>query len=366
MVHELGHFIVAKKAGILVEEFGFGIPPKIIGKKIGKTIYSLNLFPFGGFVRLKGEDTQNEKNLAKDEFLAKPPIIRILVLCAGVFMNVVFGSVFFFLVLIHSNFQSSPMLVLGEKPFVFPFGKTVILDSVVTYIKEQSPAQKAGLSYGDYISAVVDERGDTMAISSAKELQSSMDMLKGKKVSLVVENLSSKKTKTVEVIPEYDNELKRGVIGVGLGSFSFVSYNSPLEKSLSGLLHGVNVTTYSISSMKYLIAKSLETKSIAPVSAGLSGPVGIYRVVDGVISFGGSSVFYNLLDIMGLLSFSLAFFNILPIPALDGGRVLFIIPELVFKKRISSKIEAISHSVGLTILLLLIVLISLKDLFLQR
>ena len=363
MIHELGHFLVAKKSGITVEEFGYGIPPKIFGKKIGGTIYSINLFPFGGFVRVQGEDFSDPGQKTAGNFAFKPPYIRMLVLIAGIFMNVVFGSLLFFVVLASRNFVSAPLMTMGDENYHFPFGKQTKIETVITFVAEGSPAKTAGFDFGDYITGAGLINSNEARITSVSDLQTYVGSKGGQNIIFEVKNMQTDKIQQITATPKYDDALQRSAIGVGLGSAFTLSYTAPLEKPVSGLLHGVNVTLYSMNILGQLINTSVSKKSLGPVSEGFSGPVGIFGVVAGVINAGGDSVVLTLMDITALLSFSLAFFNILPLPALDGGRVVFVLYEIVFKKRPNPRLESLSHSFGLAVLLLLMFLVTFKDIF---
>ncbi|MBU4381332.1 M50 family metallopeptidase [Candidatus Parcubacteria bacterium] len=361
LVHEAGHFIVAIKSGIAVEEFGFGIPPRIWGKKIGKTIYSLNLFPFGGFIRVKGEDLEDASTTERDNdsFAHKKPKIRALVLVAGIVMNIILGSLLFQVVLMSSNYVSSPLMLFTSesKKFKFPFGSEKVLSTVITYVQEGSPAEKAGITFGDFIKQT--------NINSITDLQGYLGDKGDKEVFLTVGNLNDNTTRIVAVTPQFDEKAGRAVIGVGLDSVALISYRG-LQKPLAGFLHGVNVTLYSLDTFKGLFSTSIKEKSLEPVSAGFSGPVGIFGVVSAVVDLGGTRAILSLTELTALLSFSLALFNILPLPALDGGRLLFVVVEGVTRKKVNPKIEATIHKIGMLVLLVLMVVITAKDLFSLR
>jgi len=356
LVHEAGHFIVAIKSGIKVEEFGFGIPPKIWSKKIGKIIYSLNLLPFGGFVRVKGEDleeglsTYNEK----DSFAHKRPSIRALVLVAGIVMNIILGSLLFQGVLMASNYASSPLMLFSSESanFKFPFGNKELIQTVITYVEKDSPAEKANIAFGDYIKQP--------NINTIIDLQGYLGDKGDKEVTLTLGNLNNNSTRTVTVTPKYSQEANRAVIGVGLDSVAVIKYTG-LQKPVAGFLHGVNITFYSLDTFKVLFSMSVKEKSLEPVSAGFSGPVGIFGVVRAVVDLGGKQAILSLMELTALLSFSLALFNILPLPALDGGRLLFVTIEGVTRKKVNPKIEATIHKIGMMVLLALMLLVTIKD-----
>lgn len=369
LIHEFGHFIVAKLKGVRVEEFGWGLPPRIFGKKIGETIYSINLLPFGGFVRLTGEELEeaqkNEeldglpsdiKPLDSHNFMAKTPWQRIQILTAGVFMNMVLAVSLFYVFLAANNFSSTQMPLLFD--FKFKFGESTVLKTVVSGIQDGSAAQQAGFESGEAITQV-----NSIQVNSVDELKQALLKFKGEEVSVYLTDLKSPnepKTRVVTVLPKFDSN-GQPVLGVYLSEAVSVAYNKPLEKLFAGFLHSYNVIDYSLSTMGGMISLSVKTHDISPVSESVSGPVGIYNLVGLVLEYGGDRAWLTLVDYTALMSVSLAMVNILPFPALDGGRLVFEFYEWVAKKRPNPKIEARIHQIGMAFLLLLLVLITAKD-----
>jgi regulator of sigma E protease len=361
LVHEFGHFIVAKRNGIRVEEFGLGLPPRLIGKQIGETIYSFNLLPFGGFVKLTGEDpeeTEDNPALNKDprSFSSKTPWQRAAVLVAGVAMNSLLAIVIFYIVLAFSSFKTSYIPMFFD--YTFRFGKVETLDSVISDIQPGSGAEKSGIQSGE---AILDIDG-----ASVKNVSDIRNVLQGKEGKTVQVRLLDLKTegdtsiRTVSAIPEKDAQ-GSAVLGVYLSKSVRINYSQFPLNVLSGVLHAYNVTAYSISAFAHVIGLSYTNRTIAPVSETVAGPVGIYNIVGSVIKYGGSRVVLNLLDFIGLMSVSLAFINILPVPALDGGRLFFVLFEGITKKRINPEVELRLHKIGFALLLGLILLITIKD-----
>jgi regulator of sigma E protease len=150
-------------------------------------------------------------------------------------------------------------------------------------------------------------------------------------------------------------------LGVYLGSSAQIFYQEPLQRIFAGFLHTYNVLDYSINGLGQLISISFSEGTAEPISEGVSGPIGIYSLVDNIVSYSQAEVLLDLIDLMALISVSLAFLNVLPLPALDGGRVLFVIIELIRGKRVSPKLEAGVHKFGILVLLSLLVLVSIRD-----
>jgi len=371
MVHEFGHFIVARKNGIRVEEFGLGLPPRIFGRKFGDTLYSLNLLPFGGFVKLTGEDvtegvSTEESEFKKDpvidpnSFAAKTPLQRFAVLIAGVFMNFVLAVVLFYVYLFSTGFKTDYMPLFFD--YNFKFGSQNIVGTVVSNVAKDSPAEKAGMQLGEALVAIngvsVKDINDVRA-ANLKGAGSEMTY-----TMLDLQDPTKNITRDVKATPTLDSN-GSAIIGVYLSKAVSVSYASPIDKLFSGFMQSYNVLSYSMNGMKNLIGVSVATHDIQPVSEGVSGPVGIYNIVGGILKYSGSRVVLNMINYVALMSLSLAFMNILPFPALDGGRVVFVVFEGVTKKKINPNIEARVHQIGMLFLLALVAVISLKDLFLK-
>ncbi len=411
LVHEFGHYIAAKRNGIRVEEFGLGLPPKIFGKKVGETVYSINLLPFGGFVKLTGEDegesndeggelrTENEtipgESITIEEvrveevdviqqgreavlleesltetvistpevdpksFFIKTPWQRIKVLAAGVAMNFILAILLFYLFLFINDFKTFQMPLFFN--YKFPFGQENIIGTVVVDVQKGSGADKAGVQLGEAVLSI-----NGVAVNNVQNVH---DRLVGKvnqlvKVKLLdLRNQANPTTRTVEIVPML-NKGGSPVLGVFLSEAVTVSYNKPLEKIFAGFLQSYNVLSYSLIGLAKIVGISVETRSIEPVSQSVSGPVGIYQLIDSILKYGGKRVWLTVMDYIALMSLSLAFINILPFPALDGGRLFFVVLEVLRGKKVNPRLEASIHKVGMIILLAFIVLITIKDLVL--
>lgn len=348
MIHELGHFIMAKRAGIGVDEFGFGLPPRIWGKKHKGTIYSINWLPFGGFVRLVGEDSTDASYDAKNSFHTKSLLARIKVVLAGVFMNLILAVLLFYILLFSLGFKTS-LPAFFEHKFKFVNQSTQVL---VSDVSEGSAAKAAGIEPGDSIIEV-----DGSPIYSTEDLQKAIRSNEGKRLNVTLENAVNNQKRQVEVIPAFNEAIKAPAIGVGLGELVVLNYDTLPQRLFSGFIHSYNTTDYSLRVFGQLIGYAIKSGDITPISEGVSGPVGIAQITGQAVSLGWQSV----LQLVALLSLNLAIMNVLPIPALDGGRFFFLLIEAVTRKRVYPVIEKWTHTIGFAVLIGLILLVTYND-----
>ena len=347
--HEFGHFIVAKKSGVKVEEFGLGYPPRIFSVKKGETVYSINAIPFGGFVRLYGEEKVTEKHFFDPRSFASQPIFKkVLIISAGVLMNFLIAVFIFYFLLFSSNFTDFQILVFD---YHFPFGSQR-QSPMVTFVAKNSPAEKAGILQGDVIL-----KANNHEVKSTKELINFVNSHKGKEILLELKNSKTGNTKEVKVIPRQTPPEGEGPLGIGIVNLTEISYKNPLQKTFSGFLHSLNLAHYSITAFCHLIGKSIKEETIKPLSTNIIGPVGILAVTKVTITAGLKSVF----QLIGLVSLALAIMNLLPFPALDGGRLVFVAIEGIVGKRIPPKVENAVNYAGFLILIFLLILITFKD-----
>jgi len=314
LIHELGHFFVARKMDVRVDEFGLGIPPRIWGKKIGNTVYTINALPFGGFVKLAGED-ENEVFDKNDlgNFANINPWKRILILVAGVTMNVVLAVTVFYIFFGINNFRTSSLPLLYD--YNFKYGRVIKNNTVIFGFEEGSVTQKAGVGLGE---SIVEINGNR--VFNVYDVRYQVKDKVGKEIW--VKLLDTKKIKSavreVKIVPTADSK-GNGFLGVALATSISIDYGGSLiSKVTSGFQHAFNILGYSLSTFSQLISSSVTQKSVEPVSMGVSGPVGIFSVVGIILSYKGLDAVLGLLDFIAILSLSLAFINILPIPALDG------------------------------------------------
>lgn len=348
VLHEFGHFLMAKRAGIGVEEFGIGLPPRAWGRKIGETIYSVNWLPFGGFVKLIGEDPTDARRQSANSYFIKPLLARMKVVLAGVVFNLMLAVVIFYVVVNAVGFKVSlPLLVEHKFKFVNQAKQVLVVDVV-----QGGAAAGAGIQSGDSIIGAGD-----VVIGSIEDLQKVVRASQDKELKLTVENPLNNKTRLVTVIPQYNPELANPAIGVSLGELVVLNYQTLPQRLLSGFIHSYNTLEYSGRIFGQLIGFAIRERDITPVSEGVSGPVGIAQITSAAVALGPISV----LQLVGLLSLNLAAVNVLPIPALDGGRFFFLIIEAVTRRRVYPHVEKWAHSVGFALLLALIMLITYND-----
>lgn len=345
-IHEFGHFIMAKRAGIGVDEFGMGLPPRIFGKKIGETIYSLNLLPFGGFVKLVGEDPTDERRQLPNSFHLKPVNVRISVVLAGVVMNFLFGILLFYVILGFSNFRAELPLLFEHKFRFVSETKQV----AVVLVQKDSPAEKSGLKVGEIILTV-----DGETVSSADRLRELVSDRGGKETNLLLRTAGKNDRREVSIVPRNDKE--KGALGVSLSEVAILEYKTLPQKIFSGFSHAANTIEYSARIFGSLTVAAVNLRSVEPLSSGVAGPVGIAQLTNEVVSLG----LLPTLQFAALLSLNLAVLNVLPLPALDGGRLLFLIIEGVFRKRVYPAFEKWVNTIGFAALLLLILVITAND-----
>lgn len=351
-VHEMGHFVVARRNGIKADEFGFGFPPRIGGVvwddetqkhrfvkgneevESPHTVYSLNWIPLGGFVRIKGEDGVTKD---PDSFATKSAWVRIKVLAAGVVMNFLLAWVLISFVLM----MGFPQQV---DPQTSPSGKR---DIQISQVLPNTPAEAMGLRFGDAILTIGAERALSVA-----QVQDYILSNKGQKISLQVKR--GDQVLSLEGMPRIDYPQNEGSLGIGLGETEEISYPW-YEAFWQGAISTYHLTVGMLDGL-YSIFKGLITGTHAGLS-DVSGPVGMAKLTGQVSDLG----FVYLVYFAAILSINLGIINILPIPALDGGRIFFILIEVVKGSPLSQKTEGIFHQIGFITLLLLMLLVTIHD-----
>ncbi|MFH0864489.1 MAG: site-2 protease family protein [Candidatus Gottesmanbacteria bacterium] len=362
LVHELGHFLVAKKSGIKIEEFGFGLPPRIIGFTRGETVYSINWLPIGGFVKLYGEDEAEDSSVktsaSQGAFFTKSKTIRAAVLLAGVLMNTIMAAMIFYLFLFISNFKTEVPLFFNHK--FFAVNQTNKTELVIINVAPNSPATKAKIIIPSQIISVANKQPKTSELFT--EI---INENKGKEITLELRNLNNFQNYKVKVTPRVSPPKNEGPLGVAFSpsQTAVLSYNSGAEKLFSGFTYSLNMLDYNMEVIGKLIALSFKEKTAGPVGEAVSGPAGIFVVFQQLVKIPDfKEKILQGLNLVGLISISLAFFNILPFPALDGGRLFFIVLEAIMGRRVKPSIERWAHQIGMAILLALIILITINDL----
>lgn len=327
LVHEFGHFIFAKLAGVYVYEFSIGMGPKLFSKKDkkGETEYSVRLIPIGGFVRLAGEEVDDDKKIGKDRKLYNKGFWqRFMIMFAGPMNNFILC---FVILLISALTYGS----ISQKP---------VIDSV----SPDYPAYKAGIVGGDTILSI---NGDK--VDSWSEVQLLIQTTKGSKLEIVLKDVNNKK-KTVTLTPEAvknEDGSTSYLIGVGM--------RRKVEKGVVPSLKNACETTGSLFKLMLVTVKELFTGGVAVKE--LSGPVGIYTVVGEQAKAG----FESILSLIAFLSINVGVINLIPFPAFDGGRILFLIIEKLTKKSIPTSVENMVNNIGFLLLILLMIYVTFND-----
>ena len=307
--HEFGHVIVAKSLGVQVNEFAFGMGPAVWQKQGKETLYSVRIFPIGGYCALEGEDEESEHEGA---FINKPAWVKILVLCAGSAMNVLIAVVIMSAVM---GYYGSATTTIAE-------------------VTADSPAAEAGLLAGDRLVSVGDAPIDawadvTPAIADGKET-TVVVIRDGEETSLTVTPEESEGRYIIGITPE-------------------VTHN-PVSAVRNGVIMSWGMTTSLFDALHQIFTGKVGAND-------LSGPVGMVSLVHQTSDRGP----YFFLYLLSFVSLNLAIFNMLPFPALDGGRILFVIIRLITGKAITDRMEAVVHTAGMILLLLLMVFVTQKD-----
>lgn len=357
LIHEFGHFIVAKWSGVRVEEFALGFPPCIASRKIGETRYSLNALPIGGYVRLFGEDEppiQEQSSVQgrplDRSFYNKPLGVKLAVALAGALMNLLLGvlafSVLYGIVGIPTSLTNYPIIVAVSK---------------------NSPAEISDLKPFDRVLKVGDkevkndmEVAEAVRSSIGREVTIEVDRTPVTHLANLTLERSARETIVVRATPRVNPGPNEGPLGVALDTISITKTTvyPPLQmvpKAVArGMVESLRFAKQVLFSMGDMV-RNLVIKKEVPQD--VSGPVGIFQIVDVVAKTG----ILPLLSLAGILSINLAVINTLPFPGLDGARAFFILIHAVTRRKIAPVIEKNIHLVGLAVLLLLVLLISIRD-----
>ncbi|MCJ7792713.1 MAG: site-2 protease family protein [Candidatus Marinimicrobia bacterium] len=353
LVHELGHFLAAKKAGIGVEEFGLGYPPRIIGKKIGQTVYSLNAIPFGGFVRLSGEEIEEAEKLKdkKKSFWAKSKKARTTVIVAGVLANFLLAIVCFSVVYSLSGIptKTDQVKVVGVSEDSPAAQAGFLVEDLILAVNE-----KVVTSMATFVELVEENKGQEIRVKVAREENNPCQekVLGGMGFSCEGGNL------ILFVVPREEPPEGEGALGVVISEMEMKKYSfwqMPFYGTREGLKEAFSWTRLVVEGLGSMVG-NLVTKGRVPKE--IAGPVGILQITSTVARSG----VLTILQFIGVLSINLAVLNILPFPALDGGRLLFIGYEVVTGKKPKPKIEHWVNLIGIVILMFLLVLVTINDL----
>jgi len=332
LVHELGHFLTAKKFGLLVEEFGFGLPPKIWKKKIGETVYSMNALPFGGFVKILGEDGANSGSREKERSFVNLSIgKRAIIIAAGVLMNFLLG-----------------WIVLS---IIFMIGIPQVV--LITEIKQNSPAAEISLKTGDQIIEInsVKIATDNKNIFGSEQVIKIINENRGKETAIKIKR--NGEIIDFSVIPRINPPAGEGSLGISL-----IDAGLPKQNILISFWEGLKASLILIKTIALAIFDLIAKAFIGKASLeAITGPIGIVKIT----SQAGSLGFVYLLQLLALISLNLAVINIFPFPALDGGRLIFLGIEKIKGSPLNHKFEKITNAVGFGILIFLMLIITIKD-----
>lgn len=413
--HELGHFFMAKLYGVKVEEFGIGFPPKIFGFKKGETQYTINWIPLGGFVKIIGEDGEGKGD--PKSFSSRSVSQRFQIIAAGVVMNFILAFVIFsaiymigfpqgisgenasklknardFGVVVAEILKDSPAFADGFNPgdkIVSVDGKNVQnvkdiknaiegkgeqkvvvgllrgkesitkemvpvndLSVVIADVSKGSPAFEADLRAGDRVLNI-----DGKNVYSIRDLQDLIDKKRGEKVAISIVRGDEKMTKII--IPRKEKKENEGALGVvlsegmSLAETAVFSY-SPLEAIKKGFEYTVFLTMALVSAFGGIVFELLKTGG---TTAEVSGPIGIAAMTQQAAAMG----FVTVLNFIAIISVNLAIINVLPLPALDGGRLLFLVVEKIKGSPLNQEWEAKVNNIGFALLMLLMVVVTFKD-----
>ena len=324
--HEAGHFFLAKWRGVRVDEFGLGFPPKIFGIKKGETFYSVNLLPLGGFVKIFGENGEEGEGDPRS-FVSKSLGTRALIVAGGVAANMIVAWIIFsFLAGI-----GTPQISDGDGG-----------DITVVAVAAGSPAERVGLKPGDRV----------LGFSSIGAVQEFIDQHRGKEVALTIQRNGD--AISIRAVPRAVPPEGEGALGIAMVAIETVAvpwWQAPWAglKNTASVFWG---TIVALASMVWGLLSGI------PGAVGeVTGPVGIASIVSEVSQFGLLPFF----QLMAVLSINLAIINLLPIPALDGGRLFFFAIEVVRRKPVSARVSHLAHTIGFAILIALMLVITFRD-----
>ncbi len=343
LVHEFGHFFTAKRFGIKVDEFGFGFPPKLFSFKKGETEYSFNLLPIGGFVKIFGEDPNEENTNGVDKersFVNKPKYKQAIVLFAGVFANFLLAWLLFSV-----GFMSGLPTSVGSEPKDY---KIQDVHLIVLSVLPNSPAEAVGLKTGDKI--VYIKSGENVTDQISPETIKSFVAL-GKQLDMAYLRGNDPTYNMIQITPKSTN----GTYAIGISMDQIGTVKLPFFSAFwEGLKLDWSVTEGTALGLYTLIVGGIMGKGSF---TSVTGPVGMVGIVGNAYQFG----FVYLLSFAALISVNLAIINLIPFPALDGGRLFFLLIEKIKGSRMNPKVANTANTVGFAILIILMLLVTYHD-----
>jgi len=353
VVHEFGHFIAAKRNGVGIEEFGIFFPPKIWSRKTKNGwIFSINLLPLGGFVRLKGEHDADKR---AGSFGAATLKTKVKIMLAGVGMNLLAA----FILLTILAWVGLPQLVNNQYSIKSDV-HSIKNETLVGSVENNSPATSMGLQKGDVLISITAKDGKTTKITSSSALPALTKSLAGQPIQLQFIHSKHLETKSATLLTEAvvaasdKSSAPKGYLGISPSQYDLQRYSWSAPIVAIGLI--VQFTTLTFHGLGTAVA-SLFTGHTSKAAAQVTGPVGIFEILKGGTLLG----YQFILMIIAVISLSLAIMNVLPIPALDGGKLFVTLISRALNKQISEKAENIIYGTGFAILLVLIILITIVD-----
>jgi regulator of sigma E protease len=325
-VHEFGHFIMAKLTGVRVEEFSLGMGPLLLGHKRGETKYSLRAIPIGGYCKMTGENYEAEEEVPEHKRFDKKPVwARMSIIVAGSFMNILLAVVIF-------------ALLYSAIGIPKDFGNTI------GQVEANSVAEAGGLQAGDRITKINDQ-----SVKNWTDITKVIHNYPNQELTLEIQRGQEKFT--VALTPRYNEELKIGIIGI-----------TPSEQDIifqkTGVLNGIRRGFEQTFAITRLMLEQLGMMVTGKVAAdGVAGPVGIIQLIGQSAAYG----FFYVANFTAIISINLGIINMLPIPALDGSRFLFLLYEGIFRRRINPEKENFVHLIGFALLIMLMVFITYQD-----
>jgi len=341
IVHEFGHFIIAKKFGVRVDEFGIGYPPRIFGKKIGETIYSVNLLPLGAFVRIYGEEggIDDYRSFANLKIWK-----RVLIVIGGVAAFWIASLIIFSVV-----FAMGADIPIGDQDVPGLTNPQV----KIIMVSANSPAAEAGLKSTDTIKEV--KTGESIIqINKISDFQKITEENKGNEISVVVEREG--KDISFNLVPRISPPAGEGSVGIGLDRMATLIKKHPWYLApVQGAIYTWQTTANALAGL-YQVLLNLVSGKGAPEGASFAGPLGITVFLANAASYGPGFFLYFI----GLISVFVAIFNLFPIPALDGGKLVFLLIEKLKGRPVSAKIEQNITVVFFLILIALSIFVTIK------
>ena len=338
IIHEFGHFIIAKKFGVPVEEFGIGYPPRIFGKKMGQTLYSLNLLPFGAFVKIYGEKEGLEDS---NSFQRKSVEQRALITLGGVLSFWIVGIILL-----------SIIFAIGAPVAISDTVEAEDARIQVVSVASGSPAEAAGIKMGDTIKefSIFNLQ---FSITKIKQIQELTEQYSGEKINLTIER--GKESFKVDIIPRVEAPEGEGAMGVALVRTIIRAYPLYLVP-LKGINACIDLTSQIVYNLSGIFGNLFQGKGLPP-GVELVGPIGVGSLMNEAIQTG--PIYY--LQFVAIIAIHLAVFNILPIPALDGGKLLFLGIEKIKGSPINIKLEEKVSTLFFILLIIMIFFVSIKD-----